>query len=103
MTNKILSINNQNIDKIMHMRSNARNWFLFQNFPGIIPTEKLTHEAYWVLNTINTRASITPDACEQSSCPLAADDVFLLRNQLFVNSTLPSVSLKFLKTIHSIF
>lgn len=79
----------------MHMRSIARifyNFFLFFS-SGTIPTEKLTHEAYWVLNTINTRASITPDACEQSSCPLAADDVFLLRNQLFVNNTLPSVSL----------
>lgn len=67
----------------------------FDYFSGSIPTEKLTHEAYWVLNTINTRAAITPDACEQSSCPLAADDGFLLTNQLFVNSTLPSVRLLF--------
>ncbi|XP_037026344.1 uncharacterized protein LOC119067463 [Bradysia coprophila] len=54
-------------------------------------TPTLTHEAYWILYAINTRATISPDACEGKFCPFKSYDGLGFSADLMVNTTLPAV------------
>lgn len=55
-------------------------------------TNILTHEAYWILNTVNTKAKITPDLCDGLRCPYKGPDGLAFSVDLTATSQLPAVS-----------
>ncbi|XP_037913334.1 uncharacterized protein LOC119652984 isoform X2 [Hermetia illucens] len=51
----------------------------------------LKHDAYWVLNAVNTKASVTPQACDGKSCPFRGDEGLAFTANLYINMTLPAL------------
>lgn len=55
-------------------------------------TNPLKHEAYWILFSVNTRATISPESCEGKFCPFKSYEGLGFSADLKVNNTLPAVS-----------
>uniref|UniRef100_A0A182M268 MD-2-related lipid-recognition domain-containing protein n=1 Tax=Anopheles culicifacies TaxID=139723 RepID=A0A182M268_9DIPT len=51
----------------------------------------LAHEAYFILNSVKTKAVITPTTCEGSVCPLQGTQGLLFSASIYVNADLPPV------------
>ncbi|XP_065074232.1 NPC intracellular cholesterol transporter 2 [Ochlerotatus camptorhynchus] len=49
----------------------------------------LMHEAFFILNAIKTKASITPTTCEGVACPLQGDIGLLFSASIYVSPSLP--------------
>ncbi|XP_021694064.1 epididymal secretory protein E1 [Aedes aegypti] len=58
---------------------------------GSPTTSTLKHEAYFILNAIKTKATITPTTCEGVACPLQSDLGLLFSASIYVNPTLPAL------------
>lgn len=56
------------------------------------PNNILTHEAQWILYSISTRATISPESCDGKFCPFKSYEGLGFSADLHVNKTLPAVS-----------
>ncbi|XP_040156783.1 NPC intracellular cholesterol transporter 2 [Anopheles arabiensis] len=52
----------------------------------------LKHEAYFILNSVKTKAVITPTTCEGSVCPLQGTQGLLFSADIYVNADLPPIN-----------
>ncbi|XP_058060040.1 NPC intracellular cholesterol transporter 2 [Anopheles bellator] len=52
----------------------------------------LKHEAYFILNNVKTKATITPTTCEGSVCPLQGSAGLLFSADIYVNPSLPPIT-----------
>lgn len=64
---------------------------------GQANTQILRHEAYWVLNTINTRATVSPDTCDGRWCPFTATNGLAFAVELYAPKDFPAVSNPFIR------
>ncbi|XP_055587034.1 NPC intracellular cholesterol transporter 2-like [Uranotaenia lowii] len=58
---------------------------------GSPPATALRHEAYFILNAIRTRATITPNVCDGTQCPLQSDQGLLFEAVIQVSHLLPAL------------
>ncbi|XP_062703442.1 NPC intracellular cholesterol transporter 2 isoform X2 [Aedes albopictus] len=58
---------------------------------GSPTTPSLKHEAYYILNAIKTKATITPTTCEGVACPLQGDLGLRFSASIYVNPSLPAL------------
>uniref|UniRef100_A0A182PSN9 MD-2-related lipid-recognition domain-containing protein n=1 Tax=Anopheles epiroticus TaxID=199890 RepID=A0A182PSN9_9DIPT len=52
----------------------------------------LKHETYFILNSVKTKAVITPTTCEGSVCPLQGTKGLLFSANVYVNADLPPIN-----------
>ncbi|XP_053670222.1 NPC intracellular cholesterol transporter 2 [Anopheles nili] len=52
----------------------------------------LKHEAHFILNSVRTKAVITPTTCEGSVCPLQGAHGLLFSADIYVNASLPPIN-----------
>lgn len=52
----------------------------------------MEHEAYFIINAVRTKATITPTKCEGTICPLQGTLGLLFSASIYVNPQLPAVS-----------
>lgn len=81
----------------MAARQNTHRTIINQNSIFVIlifaeNTKLLRHEAFFILNSINTRATVTPDSCNGSWCPYQAPGGLAFTADLQVSPYLPTVS-----------
>ncbi|XP_062540104.1 NPC intracellular cholesterol transporter 2 [Armigeres subalbatus] len=58
---------------------------------GSTTTPSLLHEAYFILNAIKTKATITPTKCEGTVCPFQGDVGLKFSAEIYVSPSLPSL------------
>uniref|UniRef100_A0A182VYS3 MD-2-related lipid-recognition domain-containing protein n=1 Tax=Anopheles minimus TaxID=112268 RepID=A0A182VYS3_9DIPT len=59
---------------------------------GATTDSVLKHEAYFILNSVKTKAVITPTTCEGSVCPLQGTQGLLFSASIYVNADLPPIN-----------
>uniref|UniRef100_A0A182Q6N8 MD-2-related lipid-recognition domain-containing protein n=1 Tax=Anopheles farauti TaxID=69004 RepID=A0A182Q6N8_9DIPT len=80
-----------------------RWWWKFHRHPlvassiifedcGASTDSVLKHEAYFILNSVKTKADITPTTCEGSVCPLQGKNGLLFSADIYVNAGLPPIN-----------
>lgn len=76
----------------MHVDGHNFIKIIFLDADEYAPKTILSHTAFWILNYTQTRASITPDACDGRSCPTRTINGYTFTADIIVDGTLPTVS-----------